>query len=126
MEREVSIIEDAFNRGYNQGYRHGAEAQKENKQWNLPEIRPNHLESIAVLVKPYNKKTEKYCKKNNIKYIKYDCVYIDGLELYNDCNTDDEYSKEDYPDMALFSKKTGILWDFVELWTSIEPPSWYK
>lgn len=125
MGWDFKQIDEAYNRGYNQGYRHGAEDKSQIKEWNFPTKRPNHLESIIVLVKPYNKKTKKYCEKNNIQWIKYDAVYIDGKTLYKDCDTDDAYSEEEYPDMALFKKDEGILWNFVELWTSIEIPQWF-
>ncbi len=125
MGWDFKQIDEAYNRGYNQGYKHGIEDQQKIKEWKLPQIKPNHLESIVILVKPYNKKTKKYCQKNNIKYIKYDVVFVKGKDLYNDCNTDEPYSEEEYPDMALINNKTGILWNFVELWTSIEIPKWF-
>lgn len=125
MELDFSRIDDAFNRGYNQGYRHGAEFQKQLKEWYLPVVLPKHLESIVILVKPYDKKTLKYCKKNNVQWIKYNGIFLDGETIYNECDTNDSYTKEKYPDMVLFSTKEGLTWDMVSLWTSVEVPEWF-
>lgn len=125
MGWDFKQIDEAYNRGYNQGYQHGVQDQKQLKQWNLPDSFPNHLESIIVLVRPYDKKTIKYCKKNDVNWIKYNAVYIDGQELYKECNTNEPYSKEAFPNMALFTEKQGVAWDIVELWTSVEIPEWF-
>ena len=125
MGWDFKQIDEAYNRGYNQGYQHALQDQKNLKQWNLPIKLPQHLESIIVLVKPYNKKTIKYCKKNKVNWIKYNAVYIDGQTLYKECITDKPYSKYDFPNMALFTEKQGITWDLVQLWTSIEIPDWF-
>ena len=122
---DFSKIDEAFERGYNQGYKHGLEDKIAIKEWNLPIVFPKHNESIIVLVKPYNKKTQKYCIKNNVQWLKYNAIYIDGKTLYNLCETDEPYSEEKYPNMALFNTKEGIIWDSVELWTSVEIPDWF-
>lgn len=125
MGWDFKQIDEAYNRGYNQGYEHALRDKERLKEWNPPEKFPQHLESIIVLVKPYNKKTIKYCKKNNVNWIKYNAVYLDGKTLYKDCNINEPYSKELYPNMALFTEKEGITWDQVLLWTSVEIPKWF-
>lgn len=122
---DFSKIDEAFERGYNQGYKHGMEDKVSLKGWNIPCLHPKHGESIIVLVKPYNKKTEKYCKKNNTKWLKYNSIYIDGKKLYEACDTKDPYSEEKYPNMALFNTNEGVVWDSVELWCSVEIPEWF-
>lgn len=125
MGWDFKQIDEAYNRGYEKGYQHALEDKQQLKEWNSPIIIPKHLESIIILVRPYNKKTIKYCKKNNVQWIKYNAVYIDGQELYKECNTNEPYSAEAFPNMALFTEKEGIVWDQVLLWTSVEIPEWF-
>lgn len=125
MGWDFKQIDEAYNRGYNQGYQHALEDKKQLKEWNSPIITPQHLESIIILVKPYNKKTIKYCKKNNIQWLKYNAVYMDGKILYKECNTTEPYSAETFPNIALFNQKEGVIWDQVLLWTSVEIPEWF-
>lgn len=125
MGWDFKQIDEAYNRGYNQGYQHALQDQKQLKQWHFQQELPQHLESIIILVRPYDKKTIKYCKKNNVDWIKYNAVYIDGKTLYNKCKTDKEYSEDEFPNMALFTEKEGITWNLVQLWTSVEIPDWF-
>lgn len=124
IEDTLKRIKEAYDRGYDDGFRRGAESEKKAGLWHVPEARPQHDEWIVALAKPYDRKTQRYCKKHGISFLRIEGLYIDGetIRRYISAEESDEYDEEEFPDAILVSKRTAVAWENVILWISAELP----
>ena len=112
----------ANERGYQQGYRYGAEDERKAGEWHIPAVRPKHGENIIAVVLPYSWRTRRYCRKNGLKYLKVSGVFASGDGLAADIGDD----PGEWTDMFLPDAHTMLTWDWaVKLWISAELPEWF-
>lgn len=126
-KEEMRVLDEAFERGYNQGYRHGVEDQKNEAIWNLPEAIPQDGELVQVIHLPYNWRTRRLCRKRKIQWLMTNGIFLSGRKLWEDNHEPDEpWDEEEWPDALIISPKMVIGWkDAVLLWHSAEVPEWF-
>lgn len=122
----LNVFKASFDRGYKQGYQHGAEAEKNAENWHVPEVTPKHGEMVQVLIQPYNRRTIRMCRKRKINWIQTNGVFLAGEEMRRDLtDAGDDLEEDEVPDMLLVSKHQAVEWGAVLLWMSAEVPEWF-
>ncbi len=126
-ENKWSFVDDARESGYQQGYRHGVEDQKNAALWNLPEVRPNHLEEIMAYVLPWNWRTRRMCRRMGIKWLRVNGIFLDGEAMLHEVEDSAwGFVTNNAPDFLMIGKRSALVWDDVKLWQTAEPPAWMK
>ena len=93
--------------------------------WNLPETKPNESEVVCAVVQPYDRKSERFCKKFGKPWFPITGVFM-GRETVKKCfGADADVDMEEIPDLLFIDKKEAIEWDYVLLWLSEEIPEWF-
>ena len=124
-ESGKSRIDEAYERGYAQGYRHGISDRPKMGNWNLPETKPNESEVVCAVVQPYDRKSERFCKKFGKPWFPITGVFM-GRETVKKCfGSNADVDMDEIPDLLFIDKKEAIDWDYVLLWLSEEIPEWF-
>lgn len=126
-DRDYSWYDQAYDKGYARGFADGAEKERSSGNWHLPEVRPKSGELIRAAVRPYSRKTERFFRRKEIRYIVIPGIYLSGKKLWEEeYGPNVSWDEEEMPDMILTGKKGAIAWnDAVLLWTSTELPEWF-
>ena len=126
-ENDMSAFDQAFDCGYKQGYRHGAADEKRAEIWHLPQVPPADGELVQAAVLPYNWRTRRRCRRNGIRWIMTNGIFLSGRVVWEDNHEPDEaWDEEEWPDALIITPKVVIGWkDAVLLWHSAEVPKWF-
>ena len=119
----LNRMQEAYDRGYAEGFRRGAESEKNAGIWNLPEVKPKHEEIIVAIARPYNRKTRSYCKKHGLSYCRVEGMFLDGNTIKS-FFTEEKLGgcDDDFPDAILITKHKAVAFENVVLWISNELP----
>lgn len=120
-----SRIDESFERGYAQGYRHGIADRPKLANWNLPETKPNEEEVVCAVVVPYDRKTACRCRRLGISWFPITGVFMGRETVRKTCGIGAEIDSDEIPDLLFISKKDAVCWDNVRLWLSEEVPEWF-
>ena len=120
-----SRIDEAYERGYAQGYRHGIGDRPKMGNWNLPEVKPNESEVVCAIVQPYDRKSARFCKKFGKPWFPITGVFMGRETVKKIARTDPDVDMDEIPDLLFIDKKEAIDWEYVLLWLSEEIPEWF-
>ena len=120
-----SRIDEAYERGYAQGYRHGIGDRPKMGNWNLPEVKPNESEVVCAIVQPYDRKSARFCKKFGKPWFPITGVFMGRETVKKIARTDPDVDTDEIPDLLFIKEKEAIDWEYVLLWLSEEIPEWF-
>ena len=120
-----SRIDEAYERGYAQGYRHGIGDRPKMGNWNLPEVKPNESEVVCAIVQPYDRKSARFCKKFGKPWFPITGVFMGRETVKKIARTNPDVDTDEIPDLLFIKEKEAIDWEYVLLWLSEEIPEWF-
>lgn len=127
-ERNYSWYDRVYQRAYQKGYEDGAEDNKIVSPWNISKNKPKHEEIIVALVKPYDWRTKRFCKKHGLKYCRVEGMFIDGevVTSYFCEEEREDWKNPEYPSAILLSQHKAVEWDHAVIWLSAELPEGFE
>lgn len=120
-----SRIDEAWERGYACGLRDGLNDRPKLANWNLPETKPNEDEVVCAVVEPYDRKTERRCRKMGVSWFAITGVFMGRDTVRKISGIGAEVPSEEIPDLLFISKREAVDWGYVRLWLSEEVPEWF-
>ena len=115
--------DEIWDRGYTKGLEDGAAEQRRAGGWNVPYLKPEDGEPILAMVRPFNRKLRRLCKKNKLRFLQLEGFFIKKETVMEAYGGDDP---DLYDDILLINKRDCADWSDVELWISLKLPDGFK